>query len=183
MLQGIIDEAASRHRTTELAVGKPLLMSAIVMCVLACGPEAGGEDDIAGVLEYEQLYNRVYRFDRRIDVIKELPGEDSERRECGFLTERAYDELESTLTALDPSVDYGEHPDECTTYGALIHIEGFAHSPFECTSECCHPDLHWAAVVYSMILENFSGGYPEIEGEPYVAIDPDQPCPSPDRSG
>jgi hypothetical protein len=34
----------------------------------------------------------------------------------------------------------------------------------------------WAAVVYTMILNNFYGGYPTIEGEPYVAIEPGQPC-------
>ena len=177
MLQGIIHEAGSHHRTTEIAMGKPLTILAILVFVSACGPEAGKEDDVPGKLEYEQIYNRVYRQDHRIDVIKELPGDDSERRECGFLTDRAYDELESTLAALDPSIDYSEHRPDCTTHGALVHIEGFEHGPFECSYECCHPDLGWAAVVYSMILNNFHGGYPIFEGEPYVAIEPDLPCP------
>jgi hypothetical protein len=179
MLQGIIHEAGHHHRTTETAMGKPLITSAIMMFVLACGPQAGEEDDIPGKLEYEQIYNRVYRLDRRIDVIKELPGEDSERRECGFLTDRAYDDLESTLAALDPSIDYGYDPDilECERPEALVHIEGFDHSPFDCSFECCHPDLHWAAIVYSMALTNFFGGYPTIDGEPYVALEPDEPCP------
>jgi hypothetical protein len=158
-------------------LSKPFISLAILMLAPACGPEAAEEDDIPGTLEYEQIYNRVYRLARRIDVIKELPGEDSERRECGFLTDRAYDDLEGTLAALDPSVDYGDHSADCDTYGALVYIEGFEHSPFECAFECCHPDLHWAAVVYNMSLTNFYGGYPIIDGEPYVAIEPDQPCP------
>lgn len=156
---------------------KPLSTLAIMMVVLACGPQAGEGDDIPGELEYEQIYNRLYRLDRRIDVIKELPGEDSERRECGFLTARAYDDLEGTLESLDPSADYGEHPADCSTYGALVHIEGFEHSPFECAPECCHSDLLRAAIVYSVILNNFYGIAPPYEGEPYVAIEPDLSCP------
>lgn len=156
---------------------KPLITLAIMMVVLACGPQASEGDDIPGELEYEQIYNRLYRLDHRIDVIKELPGEDRERRECGFLTARAYDDLEGTLESLDPSVDYGEHPADCSTYGALVHIEGFEHSPFECAAECCHSDLLRAAIVYSVILNNFYGIAPPYDGEPYQAIEPDQPCP------
>jgi hypothetical protein len=158
---------------------KPLITLAMMMFVLACGPEAGEEDDIPGKLEYEQPLDRVYRVDHRIDVIFEYPGDNGERRDCGLLTDRAYDELESTLAALDPSVDYGYDPDvlDCERSDALVHIEGFEHSPFECSYDCCHPDLYWAAVVYSMILNNFWGGYPTIDGEPYVAIEPDVTCP------
>jgi hypothetical protein len=178
MLQGIIDEAGSHDRKPEIAMGKPRLTLAIMMFVLACGPEAREENDIPGTLEYEQLYSRVYRLDRRIDVRFET--ENGERWECGFLTDRAYDDLEGTLAALDPSGDYGYDPDilDCERSDALVYIEGFEHSPFECSYDCCHPDLHWAAAVYTMILTNFHGGYPVIEGEPYVAIEPDQPCPA-----
>lgn len=184
MLKGILDGAGGYHSTTENAMGKPLIMSAIVSFTLACGPEAGDGDDIPGKLEYEQQEERLHRLDRRVDVSFEYPGEDRVRWECGLLTDRAYDELEGTLAALDPGVDYGYDPDvlECERPGALVHIEGFDHSPFECSYACCHSDLHWAAVVYSMILNNFSGIYPTIgiagdEGEPYVAIEPDLPCP------
>ncbi len=156
---------------------KPRITWVMTAFVLACGPEEGEGDDIPGELVYEQIYNRMYRLDRRVDVVKELPGEDVERRECGFLTDRAYDDLEGTLAALDASVDYGEHSADCNTHGALVHIEGFEHSPFACSSACCHPDLYWVAVVYSMILNNFSGITPVIDGEPYVAVEPDQPCP------
>lgn len=156
---------------------KPLVTSALMMLyTLACGPETGDENDPPGKLEYEELYNRIYRQDHRIDVIKELPGEDGVRRECGLLTSRGYDDLEGTLESLDPSTDYSEHPADCSTYGALVHIEGFEHSPFECAAECCHSDLLRAAIVYSVILNNFYGIMPVIDGEPYVAIEPDQPC-------
>ena len=148
-----------------------------MLFMVACGPEAGDENEIPGMLEYEQLYNRVYRIDRRIDASFEFPGEDRKRWECGLLTDRAYDDLEGTLATLDPSIDYSEHRADCNTHGALVHIEGFEHSPFECSYECCHPDLGWAAVIYSMILTNFDGGHPTLDGEPYVAIEPDQPCP------
>lgn len=154
---------------------KPLVKSALVMMfVLACGPQ-DGDEDAPGKLEYEQIFNRVYRLDRRIDVSFET--EDGERWECRLLTDRAYDDLEATFESLDPSTDYGNHPADCSTYGALVHIEGFEHSPFECASECCHPDLLRAAIVYSVILNNFYGLAPPYDGEPYQAIEPDQPCP------
>ena len=160
-------------------MGKALITLAIMMFTLACGPHTRDENGTPGELEYEQPNNQLYRLDRRIDVIKELPGEDGERHECGFLTDRAYDDLESTLAALDPSVDYGYDSDtlDCERSQALVYIEGFDHSPFECGFECCHPDLHWAAIVYSMSLNNFAGITANIDGELYTAIEPDQPCP------
>jgi hypothetical protein len=158
-------------------MGKPLLTLALTMLVLACGPNAGNEDDIPGELVYEERGERLYRLDRRVDLIFDYEREDDLERKCGILTDRAYDELDSTLAALEPSVDYGEHPASCSTSGALVHVDDFEHSPFECAFGCCHPDLLWAAVVYTMILNNFHGGHPTIEGEPYVAIEPDQRCP------
>jgi hypothetical protein len=177
MLQETVHEAGGHHRTTEIAMGKPFITLAITMFVLACGPEVGEEDDMPGELVYEQPPERLYRLDRRIEVIFGYEREDGLEGRCGILTDRAYDELEGTLAALDPSVDYGEHPADCDVYSALVHIEGFDHSPFECSSSCCHRDLYWAAFVYAMILDNFQGGSPTVDGEPYVAIEPDQPCP------
>ncbi len=156
---------------------RPLVTLGMMISVLACGPEVGEEDDIPGELVYEQPPERLYGLDRRVEVIFGYEREDGLEGKCGFLTDRAYDELEGTLAALDPSVDYGEHPADCDVYSALVHIEGFDHSPFECSYACCHPDLYWAAVVYSMILNNFYDIHPIIDGEPYVAIEPDQPCP------
>lgn len=177
MLQGIVQEAGSHH-PTENAVRKPFITLAVMIVVFACGPQAGDESDIPGKLEFEQSDARLYRLDRRIDASFEYSGDDVQW-ECGFLTDRAYDDLEGTLAALDPGVDYGYDPEilECERPGTLVHIEGFDHSPFDCSFECCHPDLHWAAIVYVMSLNNFSGITANIEGEPYVAIEPDQPCP------
>jgi len=160
-------------------MSKPFISLAILMLAPACGPQAAEEDDVPGELVYEQPSDRVYRLGRRIDVSTEYPGVEDKDWKCGFLTDRAYDDLESTLADLDPSVDYGYDPDvlDCERSDALVYIEGFEHSPFECSYECCHTDLYWAAVVYSMIINNFFGGYPIIDGEPYVAIEPDQPCP------
>jgi hypothetical protein len=177
----MIQPAGSNDQPMGLATGKPRtrITLAMIMVALGCGPEPGdpGEDhDVPGQLEYEQLYNRLYRLDRRVDASFAYPGTEGEDWRCGLLTDRAYDELESTLAALDPSADYGQHRPDCDTHGALIYIAGFEHSPFACSYECCHPVLSSAAVVYSVILNNFVGGYPVVEGERYVAIEPELPC-------
>jgi hypothetical protein len=140
-----------------------LLTGMLALAFIAgCGPAVDDEPEPVGelALEYEDSRGRLYRLDRRVEVIYDYEREDGLQEKCGFLTDRAYDELESTLAALDPSADDGDHPADCDTYGALVYIDGFEHSPFECTHECCHRDLVWAAVVYSMILNNFHGGYP-----------------------
>lgn len=160
---------------------EPLVTSAIMMFVLACGPRDGDDDDIPSKLEYEDSSARLYRLDRRVDVTYEHEREDGVQRVCGALTDRAYDELEGTLAALDPNVDYGSHSADCMPDEALVHVDGFEHSPFECSYECCHPDLLWAAVVYDVVLKNFDGitptiGIAGVEGEPYVAVEPDQSC-------
>lgn len=174
MLQGI-HEAGSLNRTTASTMRKPLTLL-VATFLLACGPEAGEEDDIPGDLVYEQSGERLYRTDRRIDVIFDYERDDGLDGKCGFLTDRAYDDLETTLAALEPSADYG-HGTDCNSHGALVHIDGFEHSPFDCSYECCHPDLRRAAIVYSVILNNFIGLTPPYDGEPYVAIEPDPPCP------
>ena len=163
-------------------MGKPLIILAILMFVPACGPGAAEEDDVPRTLEYEDSRVRLYRAGRRVDAIYEYEREDGLERTCGYLTDRAYDDLESTLAALDPGVDYGEHPADCSPGDALVHVDGLEHSPFECGVGCCHSGLFWAPIVYFMILTNLDGtipgiGIPNVEPEPYVAIEPDQPCP------
>lgn len=155
---------------------KPLLTLIAAMFQLACGPQAGGEDDPPGELVYEQSGERLYRTDRRVDLVFDYERDDGLEGKCGFLTDRAYDDLESTLAALEPSADYA-HDAGCSTYGALVHVDGFEHSPFDCSYECCHPDLRRAAIVYSVILNNFIDLMPPYDGEPYAAIEPEQPCP------
>ena len=83
-------------------------------------------------------------------------------------------------SAAETAVDIADHDPEvldCDPSPALVHIDGFEHSPFECGFECCHRDLYPAVFVYTMVLNNFIGLVPDIYGEPYVAIEPDQPCP------
>lgn len=160
-------------------MSKPIIMSIIAAFALSCGPQAADEQLPPGELVYEERLERLYRLDRRVEVIYDYERDDGVEGKCGILTDRAYEELESTLEALDPASDYGYDPDilDCERSPAWVHIEGFEHSPFECGFSCCHPDLYSVAFVYTMALNNFIGLVPEINGEPYVAIEPDQPCP------
>jgi hypothetical protein len=153
--------------------------ASIAAClVMACDPQAPDEPEPLGGLEFEHSYVRIHRLDRRVDVV--LVEGDEERRECGVLSDRAYVELEDTLAALDPREDYGYDAavDQCTTPpGASVHIEGFDHSPFSCDFQCCRGELARAGLVYSLIEYHFHGGTLPIDGEPYVAVERDEPCP------
>ncbi|MCX4242526.1 hypothetical protein [Paraliomyxa miuraensis] len=158
---------------------RPVLPSLFALLAVACESQVPDDPEPPGVLEYEHAYARLYRRDRRIDAV--LVRGDTESRACGILTEPAHAELEETLAALDPSVDYGYDPqiDDCTWEpGAWVHVEGMVHSPFSCDFQCCPRGLGRAAVIYMLVETYFSDGRVlEIDGEPYVAIDPDQPCP------
>ncbi|MCX4241836.1 hypothetical protein [Paraliomyxa miuraensis] len=159
---------------------KAITEAALASLAFACGPEteADLDPDPPGTLEFEHSHARIYRHERRIDIVH-VNG-DGESRECGVLTERAHTELEDTLAALDPREDYGYDPevDQCTTSaGAWVHIEGFDHSPFLCAWYCCRPELAHAALIYSLIVLHFEGGGVNVDGEPYIAIEPDTPCP------
>lgn len=157
------------------------IVLATAVLTLGCGPEVDDEDGGGppppGELVYEDSYSRLYRLERRVEVVYDYERGDGITRKCGVLTDRAQGELDSTLASLDPSVDYGEHPTDCMTYDALVYVDEFRHSPFECVFGCCHPELAWAVFVYSMVLNNFDGLEPVLDGEPYIAIEPDQPCP------
>ncbi len=159
-------------------MSKAIIFSIIAASASACSPGGDDEEHPPGELVYEDSFDRLYRLDRQVEVIYDYERDDGLEGKCGLLTDRAHTELESTFVPLDPSVDYGEHPADCHTSGALVHVDGFEHSPFECSFSCCHRDLHWAAVVYTMILTDFSHeAHPVIDGEPYIAIEPNQPCP------
>ena len=164
-------------------MSKAIIVSIIAAFASACGPRVNDEERLPGEPElvYEDSRGTLYRLDRRVEVIYDYEREDGLTTKCGILTDRAYDDLENTLGRLDPSVDYGEHPANCTPGEALVHVDGFEHGPFECSLECCHRGLAWAALVYHMILESFDGSVTGIEIanelDPYVAIEPDQPCP------
>ncbi|MCX4242968.1 hypothetical protein [Paraliomyxa miuraensis] len=151
--------------------------ASLASIAMGCESEAPHDSEPPGVLEYDDSFARIYRLDRRIDIIG-VKG-DRERHECGILSERAHAELGDTLSALEPGEDYGRDPSPggCAP-GASIHIEGFVHSPFACDFECCRPELARAALVYFLIGMHFEGFDPlEFDGEPYIAIEPDTPCP------
>ncbi len=156
-----------------------LVMTSVAALAIACGPEIDDEDPPPGVLEYEHPEDRFYRLDRRVDSVPVDP--EYSTRECGFFTDRAYDDLITTIEALDPTVDYSDFPTtRCRNSNpqGRVHLEGFGHSPFVCDWDCCHPDLSRVALVY-FLLEN---AFVDIEftiddeDEPYIALEPDRRC-------
>ena len=157
--------------------GEPMrifIVAVIAGFVLGCGPEVD-DDGTPGELEYETPDSAFYRLERRVDIVA-LDG--VSRAGCGLLTDRAYDELVTTLDSLDPTREYN------VWMGCLqsrdprgrVHLEGFEHSPFACDWDCCHPDLGDIALVYFMVGNNLYDQTPVYEGEPYVALDPDRAC-------
>jgi len=151
---------------------KAIITVAVAAFAACCSPEVD-EDVPPGELVYSDAFNEIYRLDRRVEVVAVDPmfGQNG----CGYLTDRAYEDLETTIAALDPSEDYVSDPDHCQT-SELVYIEGFEHSPFECVWLCCHPDLVRVALVYLAVFSNLSDQEPVIDGEPYVALEPDRPC-------
>jgi hypothetical protein len=167
---------------SSFAVSAPLLVALVAACADDGGDASwgtGGDDqmpnDPPGELEYETPDSAFYRLERRVDIVA-LDG--VSRAGCGLLTDRAYDDLVTTLDSLDPTEDYN------VWMGCLqsrdprgrVHLEGFEHSPFACDWDCCHPDLGDIALVYFMVGNNLYDQTPVYEGEPYVALDPDRAC-------
>jgi hypothetical protein len=157
-----------------------IFMSSTIAAVLAvpmgCGPNTSHDDEPPGMLEYETPNARFYRLDRRVDIVGVDPMCD--RSGCGMLTERAYDDLMSTLDVLDSGAEY-DWPDGCP-HGppdGLLYLDGFEYSPFECSWWCSHVDLQPIAVVYLAVGSALYDQTPNINGEPYVALEPDMPCP------
>lgn len=157
---------------------KAVIVTTLAVAALGCGPEFDEAEDPPGKLEYEDPFVRYYRLDRRVDIVAIDPM--LSRSGCGLLTDRAYDDLMNTYDALDPNVDYGVYPD-CSQTGPpqddWFHLEGFKYSPFPCAWYCCHVDLIQAATVYWAAASSLDGPDPNINGEPYVALEPDMPCP------
>jgi hypothetical protein len=137
-----------------------------------CGPDV--EEDVPpGDLVYSDIYKEIYRLDRRVEVVAVDPT--FVNTGCGYLTDRAVEDIETTIESLDPSADYVADPQQCRTE-ELIYIEGFEYSPFECVWLCCHPDMVDIALVYLAIFSNLSDQTPVIDDVPYVALEPDRPC-------
>ena len=148
-----------------------LIIIAASTFTASCGPEVD-EDVPPGELVYSDAFSEIYRLDRRVEVVALDPR--FAKGGCGYLTDRAYDDLETTIAALDPSKDYVA-PETCDAF-EKIYIEGFEHSPFHCFWMCCHPDLVRVALVYLAVFSNLSDQEPVIDDEPYVALEPDRPC-------
>lgn len=165
-----------------------ILAAALVASPAGCGPESADDGTAPGTLEYEHPEDMFYRLDHRVDI----EPVDPERSDpaCVILTDRAYQDLVTTIEALDPTVDYDEAVDciQTTSPKGQVHLEGFEHSPFMCDWDCCHPDLGRVALVYLVVENNLAGIELVVDGAPYVAVEPDQPseaapspslCPSP----
>lgn len=155
----------------------PLL---VLLSLAVCGPsEANDGTTLPGTLEYEGTAHDGYRLDRRVDIV---PVDPDRPASCGYLTDQALRDIEDTIAALDPSVDYGfEASGQACSYtdspGARIHLAGFQLSPFSCDELCCHEDLAAIARVCFHVANNLEGTVFEVDGEPYLAIDPEQACP------
>lgn len=126
------------------------------------------------MLEYESPTHQIYRLDRRLDIVGVDPMVDLSG--CGFLTDRAYDDLTRTLSQLDPNAEYSRLDCDYAPEGSL-YIEGFVHRPFACSWYCCHGDLLPMVIVYWAAASRLYGQDPNIDGEVYVALEPDMPCP------
>lgn len=151
-----------------------IMISTLTIATLGCGPEASEGADVPGMLEYEIPTARFYRLDRRVDIVGVDPMND--RSGCGFLTDRAYEDLTGTLEGIDSNAEYTRS--DCTySPDGLLYIEGFTYSPFPCTWYCCHDELLPAAIVYFAVGSALYGPDPNINGEIYVALEPDNPCP------
>ena len=166
-----------------LVMNKAHLAPALALLLLGCDPDDDAGDEGGkpiGVLEFGGQVSEIYRDDRRVDVIP--VSEPNRGPSCGYLTDRAYRELQDTLDALDSTVDYDfELGDQECKYtdspAAQVYVEGFEHSPFSCDFFCCRPELAAIPTVYLHVTSNLDGMVLEVDGEPYVAIAPDQPCP------
>jgi hypothetical protein len=154
---------------------------------LGCGPAADDEPDRVGHIEYEYgpwaargvgwEAGEWYRAGRRIELWPEKNP--YEPHVCAMLTPEAYDELERTIAALDPNVDYALADGECSWQdapSAVIHIEGFTHSPFWCDWVCCREELVLIPSTYFLAANELSDDPIEIHGEAYPVVDVDESC-------
>lgn len=155
------------------------LVPPLMLLGLGCEPAPDEPAPPPGSLEYESRLTNIYRLDRRIDVIRTVDGEVD--RSCGILSDRAFHDLQGAIDALDPTVDYdfGLDGEDCTYVGgpeAQIHLPGFEHSPFSCDEFCCQADLRPVPRVYLHAINNLEGTVFEVDGEPYVAVEPNESC-------
>jgi len=168
-------------------VSRSWIKACVFLLCSGCDSSSGDPSRPQGTLEYEGGVFEGYRLERRIEIVagdQFVPtmNASNDGRGCGILTDRAFDQLETTIAGLDPGVDYdfGERDEECSytdNPAARIYLPGFEHSPFSCDEFCCNEDLMGVPLVYLHVFNNLAGTVLVVDGEPYVAIDPDQSCP------
>jgi hypothetical protein len=166
---------------------KAIPTSLAVAFIVACGPSVDDEPHPLGHLEYEYgpwaapnvgwEAGEWYRSERRIELLPEKNP--FLTHTCAILTEEAYDQLESTIAALDPSVDYELAHGDCgwsDSPAHRVHLEGFIHSPFWCDWVCCRDELAWIPTTYFLAANELSEDPIEIPGQQYPIVDVDEPC-------
>jgi hypothetical protein len=154
--------------------------AAMIACLAAgCGPSVDDEPEPLGVLEYGSYTGGWYRLERRIEFVPD-PEYGFNPPQCAYLTEHAYEKIEDTIAALDPTVDYdfGAEGAECLYFDdfGAVYLEGFEHSPFSCGIFCCRDELARVSSTYLHVWNNLDGEFIEVDGEPYVAVDFDRSC-------
>jgi len=166
---------------------KAITASIVAALIAGCGPSIDEEPERIGHLEYEywpsvglnvgREAGEWYRSGRRVEFFPEKNP--YLVHVCGMLTHEAYGQLERTIAALDPSADYELAPGECRWYdapSAVVHLEGFAHSPFFCDAFCCRDELGRIPGTYFLAANELSDDPIEVHGQQYPVIEVDESC-------
>ena len=143
-----------------------------------------------GDLILSTSYVSLHRLDRRVETVVEDPRYWTPPS-CGHLTARAEDEIDRVLASLDPARDYEIDLQACRDrwsdgLGVVVNIEGFAHTPFHCSSslqDCCTDELAPLGALYERVMVHLEGGGDELDAilesigvETYPMLEPDEPC-------
>jgi len=167
------------------------MLFTVALLVTACAQPDPAPQDQEPVPRGELIIDRmIWQLYQDGDLIEQVPvletlpdGLDPEDlRRCGYLTERAMEDIQLWTARLDPTHDYNDDVADCLASDNFgrIHVPEFEHSPFACgliCCGCCAPGLSRLNYVYACAVENLHGdSLPDESGEPYIAIDPARPC-------
>lgn len=143
-----------------------------------------------GDLILSSSVQEIHRFGRRVELVA-LDPQYAARPGCGYLTERAETDIERILASLDPEENYQIDIQACQdrwSHGTdvSVHIDGFRHSPFVCTSlfePCCHEEIAPLEARYVRLMAYLEGTGEDNDAvlesigvETYPMIEPDEPC-------
>ena len=164
-----------------------------LLALLGFGCEASErslDEHERGDLILSSTAGELYRMDRRVELVALDPRYPS-RPGCGYLTERAEVDIDRVLASLNPKGEYAVDVDACRRRwpeGASksIHIQGFTHSPFVCTSlfdGCCTEEIVPLEALYVRVMAYLEGFGEDNDAaleslgiETYPMIEPDEPC-------